>query len=127
MIQQKTGTVAIPEGHSIVVNLGFDFDSSSVWMESFQKNSPVYISRGEYGALVCVPRILDLLDQYHIKATFFVPGHTLDTYPDITKEIVHRGHEIGHHGYMHEDPTDLPYEEEEAIMVKGLEALDIDD
>lgn len=121
---QKLGKINLPEGKKIAVNLGFDFDSSSVWMESFTKTSPVYTSRGEFGAEVGVPRILDLLDKYGLKATFFVPGHTIDTYTEICKEIVDRGHEIAHHGYVHEDPTDLALEEEEAIFVKGLEALE---
>lgn len=121
---QKLGKVNLPEGKKIAVNLGFDFDSSSVWMESYGKVSPVYTSRGEFGAEVGVPRILNLLDKYDIKSTFFVPGHTIDTYPDVCKEILKRGHEIAHHGYVHEDPTDLPIEAEEAIFVKGLEALD---
>lgn len=121
---QKTGKINLPEGKKIAVNLGFDFDSSSVWMESFDKSSQVYTSRGEYGAEVGVPRILNLLDKYHLRATFFVPGHTADTYPEVCKEIVARGHEIGHHGYMHEDPTFLSLKEEEAIMIKGLETLE---
>ena len=121
---QKTGKVRLPEGKKIAVNLGFDFDSSSVWMESFGKSSQVYTSRGEYGAVVGVPRILNLLDKYEIKATFFIPGHTADTYPEVCKEIVARGHEVGHHGYVHEDPTDLPYEEEDQIMAKGFAALE---
>ena len=120
---QKTGKVNLPEGKKIAVNFSFDFDSSSVWMESFKKESEVYMSRGEYGAVVGVPRILDLLDKFNFKATFFIPGHTIDTYPEICKEIVVRGHEVGHHGYVHEDPTFLSWEEEEAIIVKGLEAL----
>lgn len=121
---QKTGRINLPEGKKIALNLGFDFDSSSVWMESFGKTSQIYTSRGEYGAEVCVPRILDLLDKYRLKSSFFIPGHTSDTYPDVCKEIVKRGHEVCHHGYVHEDPTNLLYDEEEAIMVKGLEALD---
>ncbi|MEE0797514.1 MAG: polysaccharide deacetylase [Anaerovoracaceae bacterium] len=121
---QKVGKVKLPEGKKIALNLGFDFDSSSVWMESFGKTSMVYTSRGEYGAEIGVPRILNLLDKYDIKSTFFVPGHTIDTYPEVCKEILARGHEISHHGYVHEDPTDLPLKEEEEIFVKGLEALD---
>ena len=75
---QKLGKVKLPEGKKIALNLGFDFDSSSVWMESFGKISPVYTSRGEFGAEVGVPRILNLLDKYDIKSTFFVPGHTIE-------------------------------------------------
>lgn len=122
-MQQKTGRVRLPEGKKIALNIGFDFDSSSVWMESFNKSSQVYTSRGEYGAVVGVPRILDLLDKYQIRGTFFIPGHTIDTYPEVCREIVERGHEVGHHGYVHEDPTDLTLAEEEAIIIKGLETL----
>ena len=121
---QDTGKLNLPEGKTIGLSLSFDFDSASVWMESFGKKSPVYVSRGEYGAVVGVPRILDLLDKYDLKTTFFVPGHTADTYPEVVKEIIARGHEIGHHGYVHEDPTDLPIETEEAILVRGFEVLD---
>ena len=121
---QKLGKVNLPEGKKIAVNLGIDFDSSSVWMESFGKTSPVYTSRGEFGAEVGTPRLLKLLDKYDLKATFFIPGHTIDTYPEVCKAILEKGHEIAHHGYVHEDPTDLPLEEEEKIFVKGLEALD---
>lgn len=121
---QKTGKVILPEGKKFAINLGFDFDSTSVWMESFGKSSQVYASRGEYGALVGVPRILKLMDKYNLKANFFIPGHTADTFPEVCKEIVAAGHEVCHHGYVHEDPTDLTFEAEDAIMQKGLEALD---
>ena len=121
---QKTGRINLPEGKKIAVNFGFDFDAASVWMSSFGKTSQAYASRGEYGAVVAVPRILDMLDKYGIKSTFFIPGHTVDTFPEACKEIVARGHEVGHHGYAHEDPTDLEQNEEERIMIKGLEALD---
>ena len=49
---QKTGTVTLPEGKSIALTLTFDFDASSVWMSSFGKTSPAYMSRGEYGAWI---------------------------------------------------------------------------
>ena len=121
---QKTGKIILPEGKKMALTLTFDFDSASVWMESFGKSSPVYVSRGEYGAVVGVPRILDLLDKYNLKTTFFIPGHTADTYPEACKEIVARGHEVGHHGYVHEDPTDLTLEVEDSILQRGFETLD---
>ncbi|HHV46420.1 MAG TPA: polysaccharide deacetylase [Tissierellia bacterium] len=121
---QYVGKVVLPEGKKVAVNLGFDFDAFSVWMETFKQSSQAYMSRGEYGAEVGVPRILDLLKKYDIEASFCVPGHTADSYPDICKEIIKEGHEILHHGYVHEDPTFLPIEEEEKILVKGLEALE---
>src|SRR5665647_811830 len=120
---QKTGIVNVPENKKVAVNLGFDFDAFSVWTETFKQTSQAYLSRGEYGAEVCVPRILKLLDKYGITSSFCIPGHTADSYPDVCKSIIATGHEIVHHGYVHEDPTNLDIAEEEAIIVKGFEAL----
>ncbi len=120
---QKTGIVNIPGNKKVAVNLGFDFDAFSVWMETFKQTSQAYLSRGEYGAEVGVPRILKLLKKYGITASFCIPGHTADSYPDVCKSIIDAGHEVVHHGYVHEDPTNLGIEEEEAILLKGFEAL----
>lgn len=81
------------------------------------------MSRGEFGAEVGAPRLLKLFDKYGIKTTWCIPGHTVDTFTDICKEVVARGHEVAHHGYVHENPTPLSYEEEEKVMQMGLESL----
>jgi peptidoglycan/xylan/chitin deacetylase (PgdA/CDA1 family) len=82
------------------------------------------ISRGEFGA-VGVERILRLLDQRGIQATFFVTGHTAETYPESLRAIVAAGHEVGHHGYLHENPCALESRErEEEVLLRGLAALD---
>lgn len=120
---QKTGKIRLPEGKKVAVSLGMDFDAQAIWDGSFDLLSPAYMSRGEFGAEVAAPRILDLLDKYNLKITWFIPGHTADTFPDICKEIVRRGHEIGHHGYVHENPTKQPYEQEKKVMEMGLESL----
>jgi peptidoglycan/xylan/chitin deacetylase (PgdA/CDA1 family) len=73
---------------------------------------------------VGVPRILDLLDRFGVPATFFVPGHTADTWPALVKEIAARGHELGNHGYMHEVPATLDAEAERAAIRRGQEALE---
>lgn len=67
---QNVGKVRLPEGKKIAVNIGFDFDAFSVWMETFKQSSQVYMSRGEYGAEVGVPRILKLLKKYDIESSF---------------------------------------------------------
>lgn len=120
---QKTGKIRLPEGKKVAVSLGMDFDAQAIWDGSFSLLSPAYMSRGEFGAEVAAGRILDLLDKYDLKITWFVPGHTADTFPDICKEILRRGHEIGHHGYVHENPTNLPYDQEKKVMEMGLESL----
>jgi peptidoglycan/xylan/chitin deacetylase (PgdA/CDA1 family) len=120
--KQVTGKIKIPEGKSIAVNFSFDFDACSVWY-SYGFRTQEAMARGEFGAEVGVPRILDLLYKYKIKATFFIPGHTADTFPDISKEIAKQGHEVGHHGYAHEAVSKLSAVEEEKVMNMGLDAL----
>ena len=61
------------------------------------------LGRGEFGARVGVPRVLDLLDSHGLDATFFVPGHTVESYPAETASILEAGHEIAHHSYAHID------------------------
>jgi len=112
----------MPSDATCVVCLTFDFDALSVWI-NLKEKSPTAISRGEFGARVGIWRILSLLDKHDVKATFFVPGHTADTYPDIVRKIQKKGHEIAHHGYCHESPADLKYEEEVAILDKGINSL----
>jgi peptidoglycan/xylan/chitin deacetylase (PgdA/CDA1 family) len=106
------------------VCLTFDFDAISLWLGPFAARSPSMISRGEFGAVGC-ERILRLLEREQVPATFFVTGHTADTYPQITRAIAAAGHEIGHHGYLHENPLSLETaEREREVLLKGLEALD---
>ena len=106
------------------VCLTFDFDAISLWIGPFAARSPSMISRGEFGAVGC-ERILRLLDREGIPATFFVTGHTADTYPDHVRAIAAAGHEIGHHGYLHENPLALETpEREREVLLKGFDALD---
>ena len=83
------------------VCLTFDFDAISVWIGNFHASSPSAISRGEFG-VVGARRLLDMLREWKIPSTWFVPGHTADTYPEEVAQIAAAGHEIGHHGYRHE-------------------------
>lgn len=111
-------------GKKCAIMLGFDFDAESLWVGSMGLSTPTYLSRGAYGARVGVPRILDLLDKYGLKATFFIPGDTCERHPDEVKEIHARGHEIGHHGHVHESPLKLERDEEKKVLEKGFELLD---
>src|SRR5918998_212420 len=110
--------------HRATVCLTFDFDAISLWIGPQGAASPSMISRGEFGA-VGARRILRLLDRFGVPATFFVTGHTAETYPAIVREIAAAGHEIGHHGYLHENPAALgSVEREREVLAKGLRALD---
>jgi len=107
---------------SHLANLSFDFDAMSALIARGMK-TPTAISRGEYGAMA-VPRILKLLARYNIKASFFIPGLTLETYPHRVEEIVAAGHEVGHHGWTHVPPANLAPGEEEAHLVRGNELIE---
>jgi peptidoglycan/xylan/chitin deacetylase (PgdA/CDA1 family) len=104
------------------VSITFDFDATSVWIGSHQSNNPAMISRGEFGA-VAIPRILALLEKHAITTTFFVPGHSALAYPRLVREIRERGHELGHHGWVHENPAHFDLEGEREVFRRGLEAL----
>jgi len=105
------------------VCLTFDFDAICIWIGPRGATSPSAISRGEF-ATVGVERILKVLSQRNIQATFFIPGHTVETYPESVHAILANGHEIGHHGYLHENPISLPDREtEREIIERGLEVM----
>ncbi|MCU1686307.1 MAG: hypothetical protein JWQ81_7046 [Amycolatopsis sp.] len=110
--------------HRIAVSLTFDFDAESVWLGALGVDTPSALSRGAYGANEGVPRILRLLDKYHLPATFFIPGDTADRHPEETKAIAAAGHEIGHHGYCHEPPPGLSLTEEREMIERGIDALE---
>jgi peptidoglycan-N-acetylglucosamine deacetylase len=104
-----------------LVCIGFDFDAVSGFI-SRGLTTPTPMSRGEFGP-VAIPRILDLLKRYEVSATFFVPGHTIETYPRESHLVVDAGHEIGHHGWTHVPPSDMTREQEEEGLVRANENI----
>jgi peptidoglycan/xylan/chitin deacetylase (PgdA/CDA1 family) len=108
---------------SSTVCLSFDFDALSVWF-GYERTTHAMLARGEYGARVGVPRVLELLERHGIRATFFVPGHTVESFPRETESILDRGHEIAHHSYAHVDPSQQSRDEELADMERALDVLE---
>ncbi|TPG34742.1 polysaccharide deacetylase [Mycobacterium hodleri] len=82
------------------------------------------ISHQAYGPLTGVPRILKMLARHEITSTFFVPGYTALRYPDVIRSILAEGHEIAHHGYLHEAMAGLSADEEAAILDRGSAVLE---
>ena len=108
----------------ISICLSFDFDAISIWVGPRATKSPVLIARGEFGE-VGARRLADLFDEYQIPTTWFIPGHTIDTYPDICRRIASAGHEIGYHGYCHEAPSSKRDEEDERrILERTIECIE---
>lgn len=108
-----------------VAMLSFDVDGVSSWLRRNPDYAklPSLMSMAEYGPKVATPRILNILDSFDIKSSFFVPGYIAETYPDLVREIASRGHEVAHHGYMHEAPASMEAQEEEEVLDKGIEIL----
>ncbi len=105
------------------VCLTFDFDAVSLWVSTFKLTTPTPLSRGEYGARVGIGRILDLLAEKKLKATFFVPAHTGANFPEETRRILTGGHEIGLHGYCHETPVGRSRAEEMDLLKRSIAKL----
>jgi peptidoglycan/xylan/chitin deacetylase (PgdA/CDA1 family) len=108
------------------VCLTFDFDAMSTWIRGTAPGAINYtdLSRGEFAARVGVPRTLSLLHHHGVATTWFIPGQTIETYPELCREIRDRGHEIAHHGYLHEMPLGLSRDEEGAALAKGISACE---
>jgi peptidoglycan/xylan/chitin deacetylase (PgdA/CDA1 family) len=104
------------------VAIGFDFDAETLWLARGLKTASP-ISRGKYGAYVGVPRILGFLKERGLKTTFFVPGWVAEHYKPLIEDILSEGHEVAHHGWLHDDPNDMPVEQEKNEFLKGLDIL----
>lgn len=114
-----------PEGKTSAAAFTFDVDAESavLWETPESARRMGVMSHQAYGPMVGVPRLLNLLERRGIRATFFVPGYTAHRYPGTVKDIAAAGHEIGHHGYLHEQPSRLSLEQETEALDAGLDAL----
>ncbi len=108
----------------ILVAYGVDVDAVAGWLGSYGgEDSPDDISRGLFSGVVGAPRLLDLFDRWGIKTTWFIPGHSIESFPKQMRDVHKRGHEIGVHGYSHENPIAMTREQEEAILDKCIDLI----
>lgn len=113
-------------GAQCAVMLTFDVDAETLWIGGEMGNlaKPGMLSQGTYGARVAVPLILDILGERDLPGTFFVPGWTAENHTDIITAVHRKGHEIGHHGWIHEWTTNLDRAGEEEVLQKGIRAIE---
>jgi peptidoglycan/xylan/chitin deacetylase (PgdA/CDA1 family) len=106
----------------VAVCLSFDVDNELLWRRT---PLPVPLSQGEYGATTGLPRVLDLLDRHSIPASFYIPAMSAALHPQMIQDIVQRKrHEIGVHGWMHENlPTVGDTAKEEQLLAQSIEYL----
>jgi peptidoglycan/xylan/chitin deacetylase (PgdA/CDA1 family) len=93
-----------PNGARMAVMWTFDFDAESSWLARNPDNAGRLgvLSQGLYGAKRAVPKIMELLAETKMPATFYIPGWVVEHHTDRCREIRDAGYEIGHHGYSHE-------------------------
>jgi peptidoglycan/xylan/chitin deacetylase (PgdA/CDA1 family) len=108
----------------IQVCFNVHFDSVSLWIGSFGgEDSPCDISRGVHAAKEGTPRLLDLLDKYDITTTWNITGHSIESFPKQSEMVVQAGHELGLHGYSHENPLAMTKEQEQAVLNKTYDLV----
>jgi peptidoglycan-N-acetylglucosamine deacetylase len=106
------------------VSFGVDVDAVSGWLGSYGGEDCLQdIQRGLFAGEVGLPRLVQLFRKYAIKATFFTPGHSIETFPKSMAFVVEDGHEIGLHGYSHENPRDMSPQQEEDVLGKSIELV----
>ena len=112
-----------PGGTRCAVALSFDSDHETNELREGGE-SIGRLSQGQYGNRQGVPRILQILSQHGVKASFFVPAVTAMLYPEEQRRVVAEGHEVGIHGWIHERNSELPYINERELQFRSAEVLE---
>lgn len=108
----------------ILCAFGVDVDAVAGWLGSYGgEDSPDDISRGLFAGEVGAPRLLKMFAEHQLRTTWFIPGHSIETFPEQMKAVVDAGHEIGVHGYSHENPIAMTPAQEEAVLDRSIELV----
>ncbi len=110
---------------NIQICIGVDVDAVAGWLGSYGgEESPNDIQRGVFAGEVGVPRLLRLFDRYDLQTTWFIPGHSIETFPNQMHAVVDAGHEIGAHGYSHENPVAMSAEQERDVLDRSIKLVE---
>ena len=108
----------------VQITYGVDVDAVSGWLGSYGgQDSTSDVSRGIFAGTVGVRRLLKLFDKYSMKTTWFIPGHSLETFPEEMAAVRDAGLEIGLHGYTHENPKEMSLEQQRDVLDKTYRML----
>ena len=107
------------------VSITIDVDGEAGLPDGGRGYEHLLSSRSErvFGVVRGLPRILDVLDEFGVHATFYVPGVTAERHPDELGALAATRHEIGHHGYSHRRPDTLDVDAQRADVIEGSAAL----
>src|ERR1700731_2664813 len=118
------GKFSWPDGRRVAVALTFDFQGGEgVRPGPDGMMDHEEYTQAEYGPHTGIWRILRVLEEEGVKATFLTCGAIAERYPDAVKAIVANGHEIAGHGYHHEVARNLTREEEREVMRKTVDMI----
>ncbi len=105
--------------------VGVHVDAVAGWLGSYGgQDSPSDIQRGMFAGEVGIPRLLTLFERLGLTTTWFIPGHSLETFPEQVARVVAAGHEVGAHGYSHENPIAMTPDQEEAVLGRCVELIE---
>lgn len=106
----------------VKVALSIDFDAVSHWLGTgcHPDNNMADYSSGIFAGQVGVHRLLNLFKKHDVadKVTWFIPGHTIETFPESARAVLDSGAEIGLHGYSHEGIYQMSEEQEHDVLLK---------
>jgi peptidoglycan/xylan/chitin deacetylase (PgdA/CDA1 family) len=124
-VHDRSGGFSWPAGYRAAAAFTFDLDAESGILFDHPETAGYLdvMSHQAYGPRTAVPRLLRLLDRQAIRATFFIPGYSAERWPASVRSIRDAGHEIAHHGYLHEGSRGAEPELEERRLLRGFEAL----
>ena len=116
-----------PNDARCAVAITFDMDADSLIhlehpADSISRVSSISMLR--YGPEVGVPRILRTYKQLDIQQTFFVPAWCIENYPSVVKAMIDGGHEVGHHGYLHENPIAGSLADQRYWLKRGIKIIE---
>ncbi len=111
-------------GKRVQVCYGVDVDAVAGWLGSYGgQDSTSDISRGMFAGEIGIPRMLKLFRENNILATWFIPGHSVETFPSECRAVVDAGHEIGLHGYSHENPAQMTIDQQRQVLDRSFKVL----
>jgi peptidoglycan/xylan/chitin deacetylase (PgdA/CDA1 family) len=119
--------IAWPNGARCACCLTFDMDSDSLIHGAYPNDGykrVSAISMLQYGPKVAVPRIVETYRRLGIRQTFFVPAWCIEQYPAAVETMLAGGHELAHHGYIHENPQEQTREDEAHWLRAGIEVIE---
>ena len=109
----------------VFCTFGIDVDAVAGWLGSYGgEDSPCDITRGLFAGEIGSPRLLKMFDKYGLRTTWFIPGHSIETFPRQMQMVADAGHEIGLHGYSHENPVAMTPEQEETVLNKCIDLIE---